>query len=152
MAINYLDFLRYYKMNFDDFIKEGKVILGNKDVQKTKALIKMSETNLKAVGLLPINDITASSVLSLSYESLREILEAMCLVEGYKVYSHEAFTSYLSKLKEDNIAVEFDRFRKLRNGVNYYGKTVSVDIALDSKDQIKLLCLKLKEKYLKKYE
>ena len=77
-------------MNFEEFIKEEKVRIAQPDVQKAKALIKMSFNNLKVVDLLEINETSSSSVLVMNYESLRQILEAICLKEGYKVYSHEA--------------------------------------------------------------
>lgn len=135
-------------MSFDAFIKDGKVILGEKDIQKARALIKMSENTLVSAESLELNDTTASVVLTLSYEALREIIEAMCLTKGYKVYSHEAFTSYLEQLKEERLAAQFDRFRKLRNGVNYYGKEVSPTVAAEAKKNIKEMCRLLKVKYL----
>lgn len=116
-------------MNFETFIANGKVRKGEKDFQKAKALILMSEKGLMTADILPLNDTTASFVFTISYESLREILEAICLKEGYKVYSHEAYTSYLEKLGEEKIAFYFDRLRKLRNGVNYYGKSVTIETA-----------------------
>jgi len=135
-------------MDFDTFVRDGRVILGEKDLQKAKALVKIAENNIKFAGTLKVNEISASPAFVLSYEALREILEAICLVKGYKVYSHEAFTFYLRKIGENNIAEHFDRFRKLRNGVNYYGKAIPVDIAVDSIKRIKSMCLDLKDRYL----
>ncbi|MBU2560725.1 MAG: hypothetical protein KKD17_00345 [Nanoarchaeota archaeon] len=133
---------------FEDFIAEGKVMVGSKDKQKAKALLASSENNLKAIDMLELNEVTSSTILSASYESLRQVLEALCLSEGYKVYSHEAFTQYLLKIHEEAAAERFDRLRKLRNGVNYYGKQVPVGVALDAKKQIKELCAALKKKYV----
>ncbi len=136
-------------MQFDDFIKEEKVLISTKDFQKAKSLVKMSNNNLKTIGMLKITETTASTILSTSYESLRQILEAICLSEGYKVYSHEAFTFYLKKIKEDRIAEKFDRLRKLRNGINYYGRQVSTIVSINAKKEIKELCTFLKNKYLR---
>ena len=136
-------------MQFKDFISQGKVVVGEKDLQKAKALAKMSERTFKSAQLLKLNNITASTILATAYESLRQVLEAICLQEGYKVYSHEAFTYYLKELREENLAEQFDRFRKLRNGVNYYGKPVSAIIASDARKKIAKLNTLLKEKYLK---
>src|SRR3989344_8959497 len=136
-------------MDFNYFIKDGKVIVGEKDLSKAKALVTMSNNNFTTVKMLKLNPVTASSVLSLSYEFLRELLESICLLEGYKVYSHEAFVFYLKQIGEERISELFDRFRRLRNGINYYGKSVSIEIALDAREQIEKLCAELKRKYLK---
>ena len=136
-------------MIFEEFIQQGKVVIGTKDPQKAKALIKMSENNIKAADAVELTQATASPVFSLLYESFRELVEAMCVLEGYKVYSHEALTAYLEKIHENKIAAVFDRHRKLRNGVNYYGKPVSIGVTLEAKKEIAQLSKVLIEKYLK---
>ena len=136
-------------MIFEEFIKKGKVVIGEKDYGKAKALIKMSENNWKVAGTIELTDTTASPVFSMMYESFREIIEAICLLEGYKVYSHEAFTAYLEKINEEKIAVTFDRCRKLRNRINYYGRPVSIKVTIEAKKEIFQLCKILHEKYLK---
>ncbi|MBN1377460.1 hypothetical protein JW949_03985 [Candidatus Woesearchaeota archaeon] len=84
------------------------------------------------------------------YESLRQILEAICLIEGYKVYSHEAFTYYLNDKQEYKTADLFDKYRRMRNEVNYYGKTISMKNTIKAKKEIKELCILLRNKYLNK--
>jgi hypothetical protein len=135
-------------MNFESFIEERKLIVGVPDRQKAKALVKMSVNSLKSANLLEISKITASSILVMAYESLREILEAICLLKGYKVYSHEFYTFYLKSLDEFILAEKFDRLRKLRNCVNYYGKPVSEMVAKNAKQQVHEIILSLKKKYL----
>lgn len=135
-------------MDFEGFIKEGKVILGERDLQKAKALIKMSSNNLKTVSKLKIDDNSASVLFSMLYESFRQIIEAMCLTEGYKVYSHEALTFYLKKKFEESTANTFDRYRKIRNGVNYYGEPVQIDTTIEAKKEINRLTKLLIQKYL----
>jgi len=135
-------------MDFGYFIKEGKVIIGQPDIQKARALIKMSENSIKTADSLKIDDVNSSIVLMISYESLREILEAICLNSGFKVYSHEAYVYYLKKINETSISEKFDRFRKLRNGCNYYGKTVSAAVADNARDEIRSMRSVLIKKYL----
>lgn len=135
-------------MKFDDFIKQKKVIRGKIDNQKSRALVKMSKNNLSVVKAIPLSDSSASIILSQSYESLRQILEAIALSKGFKLYSHEAFTYFLLELNEVSISEHFDRLRKLRNGVNYYAKTVSVKVASAALQQVKELTTILTRKYL----
>ena len=62
-------------MIFEDFIREGKVIIGTKDTQKAKALIKMSENNIKAAEAIELTETTASPVFKkmLSQEALTSL-------------------------------------------------------------------------------
>ena len=77
-----------------------------------------------------MDDVTAESKLSLAYDSLREILEALSLENGYKIYNHECYTAFLKEiLKESGKGDDFDDIRKIRNAINYYGKEVSVEEA-----------------------
>lgn len=135
-------------MKFEVFIKQKKVIQGAPDLQKSKSLVKMAKSNLEIVKQIPKTDNSASVILSQSYESLRQILEAIALTKGLKVYSHEAFTYFLLDLGEVSISEHFDRLRKLRNGVNYYGSPVSLVIANSSLEKIEEIMLVLIEKYL----
>ena len=135
-------------MEFNDFIKEGKVIKGTKDTQKAKALVKMSHEALRAATKLAESNDSASFVLSTAYTALRHILEAICLQQGYKVYSHEAYTYFLHMIEENIAAEKFDRYRRLRNGIEYYGKTVSVATSNDALKDIKNLTAHLRKKYL----
>ncbi|MCX6742587.1 MAG: hypothetical protein NTX24_05480 [Candidatus Pacearchaeota archaeon] len=82
------------------------------------------------------------------YDILRNILEAMSSLEGYKIYSHEAFTELLKLKNEGVIAQKFDRFRKIRNGINYYAKTISPEEAKENVSEIIELVKHLKAKYL----
>lgn len=139
-------------MNFEEFVKIKKIRVGEKDPQKAKALVKMSDNNILTAENMQIKEESSSSIFGIYYEALRELVEAVSILNGYKIYSHEAFTSYLKKLKEERISELFDRFRKIRNGANYYGEAVSPEITLQAKKEIKKLCLKIKEKYLRGFE
>ncbi|HLC84200.1 MAG TPA: hypothetical protein VJH22_00220 [Candidatus Nanoarchaeia archaeon] len=134
---------------FEGFIASGKVRKGTPDIALAKSLIAMSVSQLAFVSANPISESTASPILVNYYEALREICEAICAKNGYKVYSHEAYTSYLKEqLKEERISMQFDRLRKLRNGVNYYGEFVSVEETQAARREVPLLIDTLKKKHL----
>ena len=121
-------------------------------MQLIKSLIKTSDKHIKVAKMLEINNITKETVFVMYYESLREIMEAMAMKDGYKVYSHEAFTFYIKEKYSGLIADKFDRYRKLRNGVNYYGKELSIDDVKFSIEEINKIIKELKEKHLKGIE
>jgi len=77
--------------------------------------------------LLPLNEITTASKISLAYDSLREVLEALAIKRGFRVYNHECYVAFLKEIMRDSfLGEDFDEIRKLRNEINYYGKDVAL--------------------------
>lgn len=102
----------------------------NADFELCKSLQKSSEKKLSSAKLLEMNETTAASIITLSYDSLRELLEALAVKNGYKIYNHECYAAFLSDiLGEEECANSFDSLRKLRNSINYYGQEISVNDA-----------------------
>ena len=95
--------------------------------------------------MLELNKKTAISKISLAYDSLRELLEALSLKKGYKIYNHECYTTFLKEiLNENSKAEEFDNLRKIRNAINYYGKDVSIQNTKNILNRIKKLKKQIK--------
>mgnify|MGYP001570202670 FL=1 len=110
------------------------------DIEMINSLIKSSKNKLDSESKLEMSDITAASKLSLAYDSLRELLEALVLKNGYKVYNHECYTAFMKEImKESDKGDEFDEIRKVRNSVNYYGKEISTEEAEKIIESIKKL-------------
>ncbi len=60
-----------------------------------------------------------------AYEAVREMIDAILFLEGYKSYSHEASVAYLSHLGFSFSDIQaVDRLRKKRNDIKYYGGNV----------------------------
>ena len=90
-------------------------------------MVKSSENKLKSNERLGIDEFTASTKVSIVYDSLREILEALSIKKGYKIYNHECFRAFLEEICNNKpLSMEFDKFRKIRNAINYYGEGVSI--------------------------
>ncbi len=124
-------------MKFEDFIQEGKVQQTTKGEQQAKSLQKMSLQTQKALQDIPLTEQNASIIFSQNYEAFRQIIEAITLKEGLKVYSHEAYTYYLQEKHQEKTAKVFDRLRKLRNKINYYGNPVSVAVTQQALEDVK---------------
>ena len=107
----------------------------------------MSKNNLSVVKKIPLTDESASLILSSAYESLRQVLEAIALKNGYKVFSHVAYTEYLAQNNQQAASNVFDRLRTLRNGVNYYGNHVPEEVAAQALQDIERLCTHLERTY-----
>jgi len=125
------------------FVKDVKV-----DNNLISSLIKSSNKKFISSERLELDETTASTRISIIYESLRELLEAVAVGKGFKIYNHECFCSFLNEVcNEENLSKEFDKFRKIRNQVNYYGKDISVE---ETKILIKEI-IKLRRNILEKY-
>ncbi len=137
-------------MKFEDFVKKGHVKKAAKDVQLAKSLISTAQQDLSFLQTLSLNKISARKIVSNYYDILRSLLEADASLDGFKIYSHEAFTYYLKEKREDVSAIKFERFRKIRNAINYYGKEISVNEAEEIAKEIIELVAKIKSSLLKK--
>ena len=101
-----------------------------KDIQADEnmiySLIQISENKMKTLSKIELDDITAASKVLLAYDSLREILEALAIKKGFKIYNHECYTHFLKEILNDSIkGDEFDELRIIRNSINYYGKPIT---------------------------
>ena len=80
---------------------------------------------------MPLNNDTCGSKISLLYDAIREKLESIFILKGYKIYNHECYCSLIKILFSEDIALSFDNYRKIRIDVNYYGVGLDVE---DTKD------------------
>ena len=98
------------------------------DKKLVKSLIESSKDRFVSASLLDLNEVTSSSIIILYYDSLRELLEALAIRNKYKIYNHECYTCFLKEiLREEELSQKYDRIRKIRNSINYYGKKLSID-------------------------
>ena len=103
------------------FVKEVKA-----DKPMIHSLIISSKNKFLSEQQLKLSDITAASKVILAYDSVRELLEAIALEQGYKVYNHECYGAFIAEILHlSMLAQEFDSLRKVRNAIDYYGKEIS---------------------------
>ena len=127
-------------MDFNECLKKRIAKEVNEDKELITSLIKTSQNKFDSEKKLELSEVTSSSKISLLYDSLRELLEALAIKKGYKIYNHECYTYLLKEiLNESNKGDEFDELRKIRNSINYYAKDISVSEAKDVLERIKKL-------------
>jgi len=103
-----------------------------KSVKEDKNLIsstkEIAEMKIASAEALPENLYIVK--ITLLYDALREYLECNALENGYKIYNHECYSAFLKEIMNlSTQADEFDKLRKIRNGINYYGKKVNKEEA-----------------------
>lgn len=136
-------------MKLKDFIEKGQVKKSSKDKTLAKSLIITAGNDLKFLNSLNLNENSARKIMSNYYDVLRSILEAISALDGFKIYSHEAFAYFMKEKGEELIAIKFDRFRMIRNRINYYGKSISVEEVQENTAEILKMIRELKDKYFK---
>ena len=134
-------------MNFENSLREGKVrkVIPNKI--RASSLVKSSMQAVETAKIIPLNTSSAKTILRELYEGLREYCEAIGYSKGYKFLDHESIGYFLREvLKEQVIYGKFDRYRKLRNGINYYGEDIEVETVKEAIIEIPKIIKEL-EKY-----
>ena len=116
------------------------------DKNLVSSLMQMSDMKEKTIEQVELNEITINAFLPIAYDSLREILEAYCILHGFKVGNHDCLGKLSKQLEPDFDLNSFDRFRYARNGINYYGTKMDLT---QGKILIKGI-LKLKSEMVKK--
>ena len=67
-----------------------------------------------------------------------------------KIYNYEDFRLFLNEIcKDKSLSIGFDRFRRIRNQINYYGRIVPVNEAEIIIKEISLLRNKILNQYFK---
>ena len=115
-------------MDWYGCIKNRTVKEISKDENKTQSFKKIIEIKIKSADVLP--EELYYSKITLLYDALRTLLEIQALNKGYKIYNHECYTAFLKEIL--NMSREADMFnslRKVRNGINYYGKEIVIEEA-----------------------
>ena len=137
-------------MNFENSLIDGKVkkIMPNKI--RALSLFKSSIQAIETAKVIQLNSNTLKSILRELYEGLREYCEGIGYLKGYKFLDHESITYFLKDiLKEQSVSAKFDRYRKLRNGINYYGEDINLETIKEAITEIPKLIKEL-EKYSKR--
>ncbi len=113
-------------MDWNSCLRQREAKRIKADEEMASSLEKTSVHKAFSSQLLVLREETAAEKISLSYDAVRELLEAMSLRKGFKIYNHICYTSFLKEiLKESDLGREFDELRVIRNDINYYGKEVS---------------------------
>jgi len=111
------------------YLAEGKVKQISKDPAMARSLIQQAEARLYDLEHLPLTSENASFRFEGGYECVREAVQAFMAYDGLKPYSHEAVISFARErgLLSESETAAFDRFRKIRNDINYEGEKTTVE-------------------------
>ena len=136
-------------MNFENSLADGKAkkVMPNKI--RASSIFKSSIQAIETAKIIQVNENTLKSIFRELYEGLREYCEAIGYLRGYKFLDHESIGYFLREvIKEQSASNKFDRYRKLRNGINYYGEDIDIETVKEAIIEIPKLIKEL-EKFSK---
>ena len=142
---------------FDDFVKEGSVRKVSPDKMLAKSLVKIALLRVKNLEIMKMTDENSFSVVENCYEAIRELIDALMALKGFKSYSHEANIEFLRKFYLVNVGYaninKIDRYRRIRNDIKYEGllttKSEADEILKNTKFIIGILTKLLEKEGLK---
>ncbi len=136
-------------MDWQECLRKRIVKNTSIDSHKITSILEISKEKLKVALLL--EDKHYYGKLPLLYETLRELLECLALQHRYKIYNHECYTAFLKEIMhESSLGDSFDKFRILRNGINYYGKKITFEEAQEIMIQMIEFIKKIEQKLVLK--
>ena len=136
-------------MNFENSLINGKAKKITPNKIRASSIFKSSIQAIETAKMIQLKQNSLKSILRELYEGLREYCEAVGYLRGYKFLDHESIGYFLRDiLKEQSVFMKFDRYRKLRNGINYYGEDIDIETVKEAVIEIPKLIKEL-EKFSK---
>jgi len=127
-------------------IKKGFIRKISVDIQMVASLIDTADAKEIAINKVTLNEENISVYMPVAYDSLRIVMEAFCLSNGYKVLSHVCVGELLKDLSAGFDFTKFDRFRYIRNNINYYGRKINLMEGKGILREILIMKKEIKEK------
>ena len=110
------------------YLNENLVRKSLPNPSMAKSLIQKSEIRFKRIKKEEIKQEEASIIFEEIYEALRESLQALMEMKGFKPYSHEAIVSFINEhnfLSKEKSTI-IDNYRVLRNNSVYKAEKISM--------------------------
>lgn len=81
-----------------DYIEEGRIKKVSRDVGKAEGLLERSRKRLGSTESREVTDSSAFMVLENAYESIRECIESLMALEGFKSEDHVATIAWAASV------------------------------------------------------
>lgn len=122
-------------------VQERKII---PDRKRADSLRQLSLKKLCYLSSMTLSSTNTEIMFTLYYDCMRQIVESRAISLGIKIVHHEDCTSFLKQEGFVNESHLFDRCRKLRNRIQYYGKALHIDLANQAIEDMKHLLKRLR--------
>ena len=113
---------------WEESIENGKAIKITPDKERAISLINSSLKILKIIEKMKLEKENGFFILTNYYDVVLESMHALLYREGFKVLDHLSIGYYIKDvLKNVEFFNVFDKYRKIRNGILYYGREIDFE-------------------------
>lgn len=121
------------------------------DKRKVQSMIQAAQKNTSVLKHIPLNEDTATLIFRETYESIRQLGDAMWWLQGYEPRNHDVSMEVLKEanIKDKVLLNHLPRFKSIRNDANYRGYVVTVAQAKEIQEFWEKCGKELAEKLLK---
>lgn len=114
------------------------------DEELARALIRQAQNRRASAERLELDEISASTLITLWYDVIRLHLESATARSGAKVYNHACYVGFArTVLEDDTLAAGFDTLRLIRNGVLYYAEDATIEQAKRFRSEVERLVARI---------
>jgi hypothetical protein len=117
--------------SWKDCMDSNSAVRITPDTARAKSLAETADERIKVSP--DINEKNCNFVFEDYYTSIMELLQALVILNGYKISNHVCLGYYIRDvLKRGELYVLFDDIRYKRNSLTYYGKRMDFDTAMQA--------------------
>jgi hypothetical protein len=134
--------------SWTDCLETDSAVKISPDKKRAESLAETAEERIKLIK--EINEKNCNFIFEDYYTSILELLQAIVILEGYKIINHLCLGFYLRDiLKREDLYIIFDDIRYKRNSLTYYGKRMDFETAKQAIEKCKILAKSIKEEIRK---
>lgn len=117
------------------YIESGEIRYAPIDKRKSKLLSIGSKNRINYSLIQKLNENNSKYIYENLYDAIREKIESIMALEGYKPYSHTATIGFIkTKIRSKTVISALDSMRINRNKSKYDGMNISIE---ETKEAIK---------------
>ena len=103
-----------------------------KDENLIASLIRTAENKIEIQNTINMNEKSASVKVTLMYDAVRELLEALAIRNEFKIYNHECYCAFLKEIIKDSadFVLRSNELLSLVNTQHLYNDTLKPFLSL----------------------
>ncbi len=128
--------------------REKGFVRDSTDKEYATSVLEMSKLRIETVTSAVKNEKNISIYAATAYDALRELIGSIALRKEFKILNHLCLVAFIDEiLNDEESAREFDRYRKIRNNIDYYGRKIDYISGAEIIKKIVKLYEKIRDKH-----
>jgi uncharacterized protein (UPF0332 family) len=134
---------------FNYYLKKKLVKRSKSNANEAQALLKRAKARMGYVENQEIKEDNAVFIFEDIYEALREAIQSLLAMKGYKPYSHEALAAFMKEFYQKEFTTKeietFNRYRIIRNNIVYRASSIDAKEAEKALQYVKKMISKIEK-------